>query len=252
MHRHLKGTTGARRQACGIDCPSISGCRPYNSADFALAFAMSEIFSVQLTAAFTAILGVGAIVTAILAFMAWRKQSREVRDQAEMLRVQSEQLGEQRKINAKQTEVLELQAKELGESLEERKRAAEEKRRSHAALVTAWFTWDEVTSSLHPAKGWGATIRNASDLPVFDVRVTFNYIAEQANGREWAAVPRGTLVKPVRVFPPLSQQHHLIPDEVRRQIDQCSDDVYAVSITFTDAAGNRWERDAHGTLSPRT
>ena len=36
---------------------------------------MSETFSVQLTAVFTAILGVGAIVTAVLAFMALRKQS---------------------------------------------------------------------------------------------------------------------------------------------------------------------------------
>jgi hypothetical protein len=150
-----------------------------------------------------------------------------------------------------------LQAKELRESIEERTRETEDKRRAQAARVTAWFAWAEVAASAFGgsavgfANAWGATVRNASDLPVFDVRVTFNYIAEQANGREWAATPSGTLVKPIRVMPPMSQRHYQIPNEVRNQINECSDDVYAVSIWFTDAAGSRWERDPRGALNPR-
>jgi len=35
-------------------------------------------------------------------------------------------------------------------------------------------------------------------------------------------------------------------------MDQVSDDVYAVGIRFTDAAGNQWERDPRGALIPRT
>ena len=35
-------------------------------------------------------------------------------------------------------------------------------------------------------------------------------------------------------------------------LDEVSDSVYAVSIEFTDAAGNRWERDPRGALVPRT
>ncbi|MFY9773197.1 MAG: hypothetical protein WAK28_01345 [Trebonia sp.] len=71
---------------------------------------MSEIFAGQLTAVANVVLAAFAIVTAILAGLAFLKQSREVHDQAEMLRIQAEQLGEQRKIN-------ELQAEDLRESL---------------------------------------------------------------------------------------------------------------------------------------
>ncbi len=53
---------------------------------------MSETFSARLTAVATLALAVFALVTAILAFMAWQKQSGEVRDQAELLRVQAGQL----------------------------------------------------------------------------------------------------------------------------------------------------------------
>ena len=35
-------------------------------------------------------------------------------------------------------------------------------------------------------------------------------------------------------------------------MNEVSDSDYAVSIEFTDAAGNRWQRDAHGALVPRS
>jgi cell division protein FtsL len=197
----------------------------------------------------TVVLAAFAIVTAKYAKRAFEKQSQEVSDQAEMLDLQRKQLAAQEKTSAKQAEVLELQAKELGESLEQRKQAAEDKRRAQASEVTAWFAWDQVTNAMHPVNDWGATLRNASGNPVFDVCVTFNYIAEQSNGREWAAVPYGTLVKPVKVMPPMSERHLSIPSDVRAQIGECNDDVYAVSIMFADAAGNRWERDARGALN---
>jgi hypothetical protein len=47
---------------------------------------MSEIFAGQFTAVANAVLAVFAIVTAVLAGLAFRKQSREVSDQSEMLR----------------------------------------------------------------------------------------------------------------------------------------------------------------------
>lgn len=46
---------------------------------------MSLLGATILTAIATVVFAVGAIVAAVLAFMAWRMQSREVRDQAEML-----------------------------------------------------------------------------------------------------------------------------------------------------------------------
>lgn len=46
-----------------------------------------------------AVLALFAIITAVYAVRAFRKQSQEVSDQATMLKVQSEQLAEQRRIN---------------------------------------------------------------------------------------------------------------------------------------------------------
>ena len=34
-------------------------------------------------------------------------------------------------------------------------------------------------------------------------------------------------------------------------VDECNDNVYVVSIEFTDAAGHRWERDPYGALKER-
>src|ERR1035441_4912554 len=107
---------------------------------------MSVNLSGEITAIATAVLAVGAIVTAIFAVRAFRKQSQEVgaierqvadqqeltRQQAELLKVQSGQLEVQRRqlddqhaaiedqirANARQAEVLELQATELRESLD--------------------------------------------------------------------------------------------------------------------------------------
>jgi len=104
----------------------------------------------------TVVLGAGAIVTAIFAFLAFRKQSLEVRllqqgaadrqalieQQAEAIRVQANQINlqpqqfsDQQDINRQQAGVLELQAAELQASRDERKRDAKERRRAQASQV---------------------------------------------------------------------------------------------------------------------
>jgi len=105
---------------------------------------MSVDLSGEIAAIATAVLAVFAIITAWYARRAFLKQSQEVRDQAEMLRIQAEQFAEQRKINERQTEVLALQAADLRESLEERKRDALERRRAQASQV---FIFIETVSS---------------------------------------------------------------------------------------------------------
>jgi hypothetical protein len=207
---------------------------------------MSEIFAVQLTAVATLALAALALATAVLAYLAWRKQSREVSDQAGMLRVQGEQLELQRKTSANQAEVLELQAKELRESLEERQREADERRRGQASKVTAWF------SLAKPGGGrWGAWIRNGSDLPVLDVRTFFHNVQETQPGSRWEPVMRGSLSDEIRVLPPQVDRFFDIPLEFKRHSIECDDSVFVVSIEFTDASGNRWERDPRGALNPR-
>jgi hypothetical protein len=132
----------------------------------------------------TTALAVGSGVTAWYAVRAFKKQSEAVRDgrkmlskQSDMLDVQSdrlevyrEQVDDQHKINETYGKVLDFQAREIRASLEERKQAAEEERRSQVAKVTAWLARSDTVDT------WEARIRNASDLPIFDVRTFFHKI----------------------------------------------------------------------------
>ncbi|SRR6266566_207579 len=101
---------------------------------------MSSDLSAEITAIATAVLAVFAILTGIYPIRAFRKQSQETSDQAEMLKVQSDrlevyrtQVDEQREINDTRGKVLELQAREIRASLEQRERAADEERRSQGS-----------------------------------------------------------------------------------------------------------------------
>ena len=211
---------------------------------------MSEIFAEQLTAVATAVLGLFAIVTAWYARRAFLKQSTEVSDQAEMLDLQRGQLAEQEKTSAKQAEVLGLQAKELQGSLEEREREAEERRRGQASMVATWFAWAPIADAFVSGSDWGATVRNASDLSVFDVRAAFHRVTEPVKGLGWEPMSTGKSLKSIRVLPPLTERHLQIAPDFAAQDPKCDDDVYVASITFTDAAGNKWERDPRGALNP--
>jgi hypothetical protein len=210
---------------------------------------MSLIFATQLTAIATAVLAVFAILTTIYAVRAFRKQSQETRDQAEMLRVQSERLDvyrtavdEQRQINATRVEMLELQAREIRASLEQRERYADEQRLKQTGRVTAWFGTGETPM------GWfqGARIRNASDEPVYEIRVFFHLMHEtDGSGR----VPVGQGGPPPReitpVMPPGEDRFLPIPANVEAMFGNIpvDDKTCTVSIEFTDATGNRWERE---------
>jgi hypothetical protein len=127
---------------------------------------MSSDLSGEITAIATAVLAVFAIITGIYAVRAFRKQAREVSDQAEMLRIQSEQLDEQRVVNAEQVRVLALQAEELRASLEARQQASLELRYQYASTVAAWQ--DEPYRS---GMGWTvvAHVLNTGDRPVRDL-----------------------------------------------------------------------------------
>jgi outer membrane murein-binding lipoprotein Lpp len=210
---------------------------------------MSEIFAEQFTAVANAVLAVFAIVTAVLAGLAFRKQAREVSDQAEMLNLQRRQLEDQREATAEQGEVLKLQAEDLRESLKERKRQAEAERRAQAAMVAAWFA--VVPDSRGPSVSqWGAMLRNASHLPVYDVSVSFYFVEEPIRGLGWTPVARGSSTESIRLLPPQTERHVAMPDDLARQIPGFNATTYVVGITFTDAAGNRWERNPRGALNP--
>jgi hypothetical protein len=99
---------------------------------------VSEIAAVQITAVGTVVLAVGAILSAIFAFLAFRKQSVEV-------------------------ETL----------LEERRTEVAERRREQAVHV---LLWEEHTTICHPPKEEPVHflvghIENASNYPIYDVTV---------------------------------------------------------------------------------
>jgi hypothetical protein len=201
---------------------------------------MSVDLSSEITAIATAVLSVFAIVTAWYARRAFLKQSQEVR-------AIERQVTDQEELTRQQAGVLELQAVELRASLKERYRDDAERHRSQAAMVTAWFSSHETQGA-----GWGACIRNASDLPVLDVRTFFHYVAEKWAGGDWEPQIRGGPIQKIRVIPPQADRFVAIPEQLRNMIDQVDDSIYVVSIEFTDAAGNRWERDPRGALVPRS
>lgn len=226
-----------------------------------------------ITAVATVVLAVFAVVTAWYARRAFRELSREVaaieqqvkdeqevtRQQAELLRVQSgqlelqrQQLEDQRAASARQAEVLDLQAAELRESLEERKREAEKQRRGQAATVTGWLDMREADQKLRPR--WLACIRNASGESVFDVRVFFHLIHREG-GPGWVPVGQGgpPPSETAPVLPPMTDLPVEIPQRVHDMFGRIpvSDRTCVVSFEFTDAAGNRWERDPRGALNPR-
>ncbi len=113
---------------------------------------MSLLATAQLTAIATAALAVFAIIAAVVAFLAFRKQSQELEDQ--------------RNVNAEQTRVLRLQAEELRASLDARQQVSLELRYQYASTIVAWQ--DEPESS---GMGWlvVAHVQNTGSRPVRDV-----------------------------------------------------------------------------------
>lgn len=184
---------------------------------------MSLIFATQLSAIATTVLAVFAIVTALFAVLAFRKQSKEVHDQADML-------AEQRKLNEEQTPVLRLQAKELRESLDERTREAAERRRAQASRVFIWQ--DHIKDDEFGALTVTAHVKNTSEQPIYALWFSWH------DGHR--PVTQNQRMRP------------LIPGEEATddaEIPVGSDpDQFGVVAIFRDHAGIRWHTRPDGTF----
>jgi hypothetical protein len=101
---------------------------------------MSLIFATQLTAIATAVLGAFAIITAVVAFMAFRRQTQEVG-------ILQQQMKEQQEVFA---------------------REARERHRAQASRV--FITLD--CGGVHPAR---FDVANTSDQPVYDAEIRWRY-----------------------------------------------------------------------------
>jgi hypothetical protein len=220
---------------------------------------MSAEVSGEITAIATVVLAFFAIVTGVFAFLAYRKQSQEVRaierqvtdqqeltkQQAELLNVQSGQLDlqrkqfdEQRKVNEQQAKVLELQADELRGSLEERKRDAEERRNAQARQVS--LALKPVAEGPEGGPVGEATVSNGSQQPIYAARLSW-YLSGKAHGGYEEHNPElvGTVLAGDRAARRRTFPHGANPAEPA--------DCGAV-LTFRDAAGVNWIRTVDGDI----
>jgi hypothetical protein len=185
---------------------------------------MSGIFAAQLTAVATLALAVLALATAIVAFLAWQKQSGEVRDQAKMLQVQSDRLAEDRKVNAEQIRVLSLQADELQLAAAHREREALEQRQAQAVRVYIWLVGEEIED------GMVVHVRNTSDQPIYEVALQGT---PGGGARRW----REPLMPGKEV-----SESYAWPEELT------TIGVPIPTLTFRDRAGVRWQVWSDGRL----
>lgn len=195
-------------------------------------------FAMKLTAVATSVLAVAAIAAAILAGLAYRKQSLVLRA------IERQMKDEQLEVTAG---LPELQRQQLEEQWRAGAGRADEQRKCQAAMVTAWFAEEREGTSL-----WGACVRNASGLPIRDVRTFFHSVDEKGEGGDWDSQALGGPVERIRVVPPGADCFVMVPRNIRGHMGDITESAYVVSIEFVDAAGNQWERDPRGALVSRT
>lgn len=118
--------------------------------------------------------------------------------------------------------------------------------RAQAALVSGWYglyaNHPQETFGPH-SDFWGAFVRNASPLPVYDLRAEFFYRAE--NGM--VAGMRGST--DYGTLPPTDTPVYLRADlQMLRNVGD-ERDVFVVAFAFRDSAGRKWRREHDGTLA---
>jgi len=144
---------------------------------------------------------------------------------------------------------------------DERAAQREADRRAQASKVTAWFAFyhratgepilgDQVVVPIGTAT-WGGVVRNAYELPIFDVRLFYFRVIDQHDGSPWTTENVYASTDRMRVVPPHQTRSQELPARVRDRWQDCNDEVYVVGVEFTDANGARWYRNERAVLEPR-
>jgi len=95
---------------------------------------------------------------------------------------------------------------------------------------------------------YGAIISNASDLPVYNVRVSLCVAGDPSAWLTWRQGER--FAGALRLVPP-GQEHVEMPDHLRTEEEATGNQpTWLVAIEFTDASGVKWLRDPRGRLEP--
>jgi len=157
-----------------------------------------------------------------------------------MLKVQSEQLAEQRKVNAEQIRVLGLQAAELHESLEERQRESAKQRRAQASRVFIWIRASPEGSD--PIDAAAVGVKNTSQQPIYDLSLFWRIGSGERNEHP---DPAGlTVLMPDEQYPFVASITPGLPAD-SFLLDTS---LLRASVVFRDAAGVHWRLRSDGQL----
>lgn len=116
---------------------------------------------------------------------------------------------------------------------------------AQAALVCAWYDFRQTVKSNPDGRGLCATARNASDLPVYDVRLRFRLVEFDRPGESRALLD---LTSFLPVLPPGEDELFIQgPIEEQEKLEHPLG-MPLVSMTFRDAAERKWTRHFDGTL----
>lgn len=185
---------------------------------------MSSDLSGELTAIATAVLALFAIITAILAGLAFRKQAKEV--------------------GAIERQ-LDLQRRQFAAELDERHRA-------QASRIVIWNVWDTYDSpeGAHLVRGVVTHVNNSSKQPIYDVSLHWVESQIWEPGSQSLEPPLG--LSGISLLMPGSQQEfprtwpdHNRPSERQSRFLRNGEPT----VHFRDAAGAYWNLRPDGQLS---
>ncbi|MGH3944498.1 MAG: hypothetical protein ACRDSI_05565 [Pseudonocardiaceae bacterium] len=128
------------------------------------------------------------------------------------------------------------------------------RRAEQASRVAAWVEWREGVGKMPRdwLGGYGCVVLNTSPLPVYDVVVGYRHY--DAAGRPWdlgtarlGLIPPGERVEPLPAADLIRGDAETgVPGFTWAELK-----TIRVLISFTDAAGRKWQRDQDGRLTER-
>ncbi len=189
---------------------------------------------------------VGAIVTAIFAFLAFRMQSEEVR-------ALKDQVKDQHELSAKQTPVLELQVRELEATFKQRDAEAAERHRAHARMISAMLNPPKValTTEGKNMERWFVELINGSAEPVYTLVAGVVYIqgAGPATLERWLELRQNGYQEsiPITTVSMLPAGDFTVAVLPIRGAGIPGGQL-AAEVAFTDRSGAHWIRRARGQL----
>jgi hypothetical protein len=150
-------------------------------------------------------------------------------------------------------ELLCIESRRDAAAVDKVRQREDEQRRAQAGRVAAWYgRWSSVVKGpgmTADHREWlrsGAIISNASDLPIYNVRVSLCVAVDPSAGLTWRQGER--FAGALRLVPP-GEEHVEMPDHLRAEAEASGNQqTWLVAIEFTDALGTRWLRDPRGRL----